>query len=45
MSYALAAIEADPLLTVNALNPLFKQVGIGVVYVDGVMVLTADFTG
>jgi uncharacterized protein YkwD len=42
---ALAAIEADPLLTVNALNPLFKQVGIGVLYIDGVMLLTADFTG
>jgi hypothetical protein len=42
---ALAAIEADPLLTVNALNPVFKQVGIGVLYVDGVMLLTADFTG
>jgi hypothetical protein len=46
-SDALAAIESDLLtgLAVNALNPAFKQVGIGVVYVDGVMLLTADFTG
>jgi uncharacterized protein YkwD len=48
-SDALTALNSDLLtsasLTANALNPAFTQVGIGVVYLDGVMLLTADFTG
>jgi hypothetical protein len=48
-SDALTTLNGDLLtnasLLANALNPAFTQVGIGVVYVDGVMVLTADFTG
>ena len=46
---ALDAIHSDLLneatATANILNPAFKQVGIGVVYINGVMWLTEDFTG
>jgi uncharacterized protein YkwD len=35
----------DPLASANVLNPAFTQVGIGAVYLDGVMYLTEDFTG
>jgi uncharacterized protein YkwD len=48
-SDALATIHSDLLDEVtsqaNILNPAFKEVGIGVVYLDGVMWLTEDFTG
>ena len=46
---ALATINWDLLDSViskaNILNPAFTQVGIGAVYQDGEMYLTADFTG
>jgi uncharacterized protein YkwD len=46
---ALTTIHADLLddvaATANILNPAFKEVGIGAVYLDGVMWLTEDFTG
>jgi uncharacterized protein YkwD len=46
---ALGSIEADLLSgaasSANILNPFFTQVGIGVVYLDGEMWLTEDFTG
>jgi uncharacterized protein YkwD len=46
---ALSSIESgllgDSVSRANILNPAFTQVGVGVVYVDGEMWLTEDFTG
>jgi uncharacterized protein YkwD len=46
---SLSSIEtdllSDPIANANILNPFFTQVGIGVVYQDGEMWLTEDFTG
>jgi uncharacterized protein YkwD len=46
---ALSSIESgllgDSVSRANILNPAFTQIGIGVVYLDGEMWLTEDFTG
>jgi uncharacterized protein YkwD len=46
---ALSSIETgllgDSVSRANILNPAFTQVGIGVVYLDGELWLTEDFTG
>ena len=38
-------LASDPVANANMLNPAFRQVGIGAVYLDGVLFLTEDYTG
>jgi hypothetical protein len=38
-------ILANPIYRANMLNPLFAQVGVGIVYVNGQAWATEDFVG